>query len=181
MPASMSDGGSQLGAENRSDEVDGDSAGVPPLRKRKLLNHQPGAHPRPHHRRPRRRGPRVLAERKEQRTMTTQIQTGEREIVLVEDARIRPMMGLDILETLPSARIPYSLVDPFILVHEGVVPITPEWASLDTKHPHRGFDNLWYLIAGAASTGHSTGPDGAMERARLQTGSLLKLRTGRGV
>ncbi len=91
------------------------------------------------------------------------------------------MMGLDILEPLPSRDIPYRLVDPFILVHEGVVPITPEWASRDTKHPHRGFDNLWYLISGSASTGHSTGPDGTMERARLQTGSLLKLRTGRGV
>src|SRR6266511_6142204 len=91
------------------------------------------------------------------------------------------MMGLDILEPLPSARIPYPLVDPFILVHEGVVPITPERASLDTKHPHRGFDNLWYLIAGSASTGHSTGPSDTMERARLRTGSLLKIRTGRGV
>jgi len=91
------------------------------------------------------------------------------------------MMGLDILESLPSARIPYSLVDPFVLVHEGVVPISPERASLDTKPPHRGFDNLWYTVSGATSTGHSTGPGGAMERARLQTGSLLKLRTGRGV
>ena len=79
--------------------------------------------------------------------MTTQIETTEREVVLVEDAHIRPMMGLEILESLPSARIPYSQVDPFILVHEGVVPITPEWANLDTKHPHRGFDNLWYLVA----------------------------------
>lgn len=113
--------------------------------------------------------------------MTTQIETEQREIVLVEDAHIRPMMGLDILEPLPSRHIPYPLVDPFILVHEGVVPITPEWASMDTKHPHRGFDNLWYLIDGSASTGHSTGPGGTMERARLQTGSLLKLRTGRGV
>ena len=114
--------------------------------------------------------------------MTTQIEhRAEREVVLVEDAHIRPMMGLDILEPLPSARIPYAQVDPFILVHEGVVPITPEWANMDTKHPHRGFDNLWYLVAGSASTGHSTGPGGAMERARLQTGSLLKLRTGRGV
>ena len=52
---------------------------------------------------------------------------------------------------------------------------------MDIKHPHRGFDNLWYLVAGAGSTGHSTGPGGAMERVRLQTGSLLKLRTGRGV
>ena len=113
--------------------------------------------------------------------MTTQIETTEREVVLVEDAHIRPVMGLEILEPLPSARIPYAQVDPFILVHEGVVPITPEWASMDTKHPHRGFDNLWYLVAGSASTGHSTGPNGAMERAQLQTGSLLKLRTGRGV
>ena len=113
--------------------------------------------------------------------MATQIATAEREVVLVEDAHLRPVMGLDILEPLPSRRIPYSLVDPFILVHEGIVPITPEWANRDTGHPHRGFDNLWYLIAGEASTGHSTGPGGTMERARLRTGSLLKLRTGRGV
>ena len=112
---------------------------------------------------------------------TITIATADRDVILVEDAHVRPMMGLEILEPLPSRTIPYEKVDPFILVHEGVVPITPEWASRDTKHPHRGFDNLWYLIAGAASTGHSTGPDGAIERARLETGSLLKLRTGRGV
>jgi quercetin 2,3-dioxygenase len=113
--------------------------------------------------------------------MSTQIETNEREAVLLEDAHIRPVMGLDVLEPLPSRTIPYEQVDPFILVHEAVVPITEERASLDTKHPHRGFDNLWYLIAGEASTGHSTGPGGAMERARLQSGSLLKLRTGSGV
>jgi redox-sensitive bicupin YhaK (pirin superfamily) len=107
--------------------------------------------------------------------------TAEREIRLVADARIRPMMGINVLESLPHARIPYELVDPFILVHEATVPITPESASLDTEHPHRGFDNLWYLIEGSASTGHSTGPGGTMERARLQAGSLLKIRTGRGV
>ena len=113
--------------------------------------------------------------------MTTTVATTERDVTHVEDAHLRPMMGLDILEPLPSRSIPYEQVDPFILVHEGVVPITPEWASRDTKHPHRGFDNLWYLVSGSASTGHSTGPDGAIERARLETGSLLKLRTGRGV
>jgi quercetin 2,3-dioxygenase len=117
----------------------------------------------------------------EERTMTTRIDTAQREVVQVEDAHVRPMMGLDILEPLPSRTIPYPQVDPFILVHEGVVPITPERASMDTTHPHRGFDNLWYLISGAASTGHSTGPGGAMERARLEAGSLLKIRTGRGV
>jgi quercetin 2,3-dioxygenase len=110
----------------------------------------------------------------------TTIDTLEREVVLVEDAHTRPMMGLEILEPLPSARIPYSQVDPFILVHEGVVPAN-FGANVDTTHPHRGFDNLWYAIAGSSSTGHSTGPGGTMERARLETGSLLKLRTGRGV
>jgi quercetin 2,3-dioxygenase len=113
--------------------------------------------------------------------MTTQIDTAQREIVLVEDAHVRPMMGNSVLEPLPSRHIPYSLVDPFILVHEAVVRITPEQASMDTTHPHRGFDNLWYAISGSSSTGHSTGPGGAMERARLEAGSLLKLRTGRGI
>ena len=113
--------------------------------------------------------------------MATQIDTEQREAVLVEDAHIRPVMGLDILEPLPSSRIPYALVDPFILVHEAVVRITREQAGKDTKHQHRGFDNLWYAISGSSSTGHSTGPGGAMERARLEQGSLLKLRTGRGV
>jgi hypothetical protein len=117
----------------------------------------------------------------EQNIMATQVDTGEREVVLVEAAHIRPMMGLDILEPLPSRHIPYELVDPFILVHEGVVPITRERATLDTTHPHRGFDNLWYAVSGESSTGHTTGPGGAIERVRLEAGSLLKLRTGRGV
>jgi quercetin 2,3-dioxygenase len=55
-----------------------------------------------------------------------------------------------------------------------------DMANVDTKHPHRGFDNLWYVLEGSASTGHSTGPGGAMERARLSGGALLALRTGRG-
>ena len=98
--------------------------------------------------------------------MAIQINTEEREAVLVEDAHVRPVMGLNILEPLPSAHIPYRLVDPYILVHEGVVRITREQASLDTRHQHRGFDNLWYAISGSSSTGHSTGPGGAMERAQ---------------
>jgi redox-sensitive bicupin YhaK (pirin superfamily) len=117
----------------------------------------------------------------EERSMATRTDTAEREIRLIEPARIRPMMGIEVLESLPHARIPYALVDPFILVHEAVVPITPAMASLDTEHPHRGFDNLWYLLSGSGSTGHTTGPGGAIERARLRAGSLLKIRTGRGV
>ncbi len=109
----------------------------------------------------------------------TNIDIAERDVILVEDPRVRPIMGINVLETLPHERIPYPLVDPFILVHEGVVP-HDYGADVDTRHPHRGFDNLWYAVSGSTSTGHSTGPGGAMERARLETGSLLKLRTGRG-
>src|SRR5438093_9456142 len=53
-------------------------------------------------------------------------------------------------------------------------------ANLDTEHPHRGFDNLWYILKGSSSTGHTTGPGGAIERADLPEGSLLFLRTGSG-
>ena len=113
--------------------------------------------------------------------MATQIDTAQRQIVVVKDARIRPMMGNNVLESLPLAGIPYSIVDPYILVHEATVRITPEQANQDTTHPHRGFDNLWYAISGSSSTGHSTGPGGTMERAKLEEGSVLKVRTGRGV
>ncbi len=112
--------------------------------------------------------------------MSTKVETTAREAILVEDAGGREVMGLPILEPLPSARVPYAQVDPFILVHEGSFRLS-DLAGLDTRHPHRGFDNLWYAIEGSVSTGHSTGPGGTMERARLTEGSLLFLRTGRGV
>jgi redox-sensitive bicupin YhaK (pirin superfamily) len=97
----------------------------------------------------------------------------------VEDAALIRMMGFPVLEALPSRMVPYERVDPFILVHEGRMRLS-DVGKVDTKHPHRGFDNLWYVIEGSASTGHSTGPDGAIERARLSEGALLALRTGRG-
>jgi redox-sensitive bicupin YhaK (pirin superfamily) len=90
-------------------------------------------------------------------------------------------MGIDVLEPVPGPNVPYELSDPFILVHEAKVPITAERAQIDTTHRHRGFDNLWYILSGSARTGHSTVPDGAFERARLEAGDLLKIRTGRGV
>src|SRR3981081_758492 len=117
----------------------------------------------------------------EEKAMATQIETEPRDVVLFEDAPIRTMMGNQVLEALPSRHIPYSQVDPFILVHEAEVKVDPKQEAQDTTHPHRGFDNLWYAISGSSSTGHSTGPDGAFERARLDEGSLLFIRTGRGV
>src|SRR5438094_9690805 len=113
--------------------------------------------------------------------MATQVGTAQRPIVLVQHAPVRPMMGNLVLESLPLAGIRYSIVDPYNPVHEATTKITPKQANQDTTHPHRGFDNLWYAITGSSSTGHSTGPGGTMERAKLEEGSLLKVRTGRGV
>jgi quercetin 2,3-dioxygenase len=111
--------------------------------------------------------------------MTTEVETTGRDAVLVEDATRIRIMGFPVLEALPSRRAPYRQVDPFILVHEARLRLS-DAARVDTRHPHRGFDNLWYVLEGSASTGHSTGPGGAMERARLSKGALLALRTGRG-
>jgi quercetin 2,3-dioxygenase len=111
--------------------------------------------------------------------MQHQVEEASREAILVEDAHVRPMMGFEILEPLPTRSLPYARLDPFILVHEARFRLS-ELQDVDTKHPHRGFDNLWYILQGSASTGHSTGPDGAIERARLPEGALLALRTGKG-
>ena len=111
--------------------------------------------------------------------MNTQVETKRREAILVEDAARIRIMGFPILEALPSRSAPYEQVDPFILLHEARLRLS-DLANVDTRHPHRGFDNIWYVIEGSASTGHSTGPGGAMERARLNKGALLALRTGRG-
>jgi redox-sensitive bicupin YhaK (pirin superfamily) len=111
--------------------------------------------------------------------MDTQVETIRREAILVEDAASIRVMGFPVLEALPSRSVPYDQVDPFILLHEARLRLS-DLANVDTKHPHRGFDNIWYVIEGEASTGHSTGPGGAIERARLRKGALLALRTGRG-
>src|ERR687891_1103082 len=111
--------------------------------------------------------------------MEQKVEAVSRDAILVEDAHVRPMMGFEVLEPVPTRNAPYERLDPFILVHESRVKLS-ELADVDTKHPHRGFDNLWYILEGTASTGHSTGPGGAIERVRLSKGALLALRTGRG-
>jgi hypothetical protein len=98
---------------------------------------------------------------------------------VVSDRKMRPMMGLPVWEALPARDVPYELSDPYILLHEATLH-PAQMADMDTEHPHRGFDNLWYILKGSSSTGHTTGPGGAIERADLPEGSLLFLRTGRG-
>src|SRR5438128_11809941 len=89
------------------------------------------------------------------------------------------MMGNQALESLPLAGIPYSMVDPYSLVHEATVKISPEQANQDTIHPHRGFDNIWYAMSGSSSTRHGTGPGDTTERAKLEGRSVRKVRTRR--
>src|SRR2546426_6471749 len=111
--------------------------------------------------------------------MRQQVEEKARDAILVEEAALIRVMGMSVLEAVPSLGAPYERPDPFILVHEGRFRLS-EMSGKDTKHPHRGFDNLWYVLQGSASTGHTTGPGGSVERARLSEGSLLALRTGRG-
>jgi hypothetical protein len=121
----------------------------------------------------------MMRRKREMSDVRQAVEEKERDAIVVEDAALIRMMGFPVLEALPSRTIPYRQVDPFILVHEGRMRLS-DMQNVDTKHPHRGFDNLWYVIEGSASTGHNTGPDGAIERARLSEGALLALRTGRG-
>src|SRR5436309_12257813 len=121
----------------------------------------------------------LRTEIREMRNMRQEIEATERDALLVEDAALIRMVGRPVLEAVPSRGAPYGRTDPFILVHEGRFRLS-EMSGKDTKHPHRGFDNLWYVLQGSASTGHTTGPDGSVERARLSEGALLALRTGRG-
>jgi redox-sensitive bicupin YhaK (pirin superfamily) len=72
-----------------------------------------------------------------------------------EDAHIPPMMGFQILEPLPTRSVPYERVDPFILVHASRLRLS-ELNDVDTKRPHRGFDNLWCILEGSATTRRSS-------------------------
>ena len=76
------------------------------------------------------------------------------------DAASIRVMGFPVLEALPSRSLPYEQVDPFILLHEARLRLS-DLANVDTRHPHRGFDNLWYLRPASrmvrlrGSTGHT--------------------------
>jgi protein-disulfide isomerase len=86
--------------------------------------------------------------------MRQQVEQPARDATLVEDAARIRVMGFQVLEALPSRGAPYDRVDPFILVHEARIRLS-DATKVDTKHPHRGFDNLWYVLESSASTGPS--------------------------
>jgi len=79
------------------------------------------------------------------------------------------MMGVPILEALPSRAVPYERVDPFILVPRRSSPAVGPKGTWSPGIPTE-VDNLWYVLEGSVSTGHNTGLRGAMERPRLSEG-----------
>ena len=113
--------------------------------------------------------------------MATTTATIERDAVLVEDAHVRPMMGLEVLEPVPARNVPYELSTR---------------SSSSTRRPCRSTrsgrsSTPPIRIVGSTTSGTSSratrapatapAPAGSFERARLATGGLLKIRTGRGV
>src|SRR5213592_1720572 len=103
--------------------------------------------------------------------MRQAVEDTEREALLVEDAALIRMMGMPVLEALPSRAVPYERVDPFILVHEGRMRLS-DMKNVDTKHPHRGRETRRYEIQGSASAGHSPGRGGPLDRASHSEGAL---------
>src|SRR2546427_12268404 len=96
-----------------------------------------------------------------------------REASIVSDRHLRNIMGFPVWEALPARDEPYELSDPFRLVHAATLKSSPAIANLDTEHPHRGFDNLWYVLKGTTGTGHQRGPAGSIDRSRFPEGSPL--------
>ena len=68
--------------------------------------------------------------------MRQQVEETARDAILVEDAALIRMMGMPVLEALPSRAVPYERLDPFILVHEGRFRLS-EMAGKDTKQVRR--------------------------------------------
>ena len=64
--------------------------------------------------------------------MTQAVEARPREAVLVQDAALIRMMGLPVLEPVPSPAAPYELTDPFVLVHEARFRLS-QMAGKDTK------------------------------------------------
>src|SRR5687767_15300953 len=111
--------------------------------------------------------------------MNTKVETKSRDAIRVEEAAQIRVMGFPVLEALPSRSLPYDQVDPFILLHEARLRLS-DLANVDTRHPHRGFDNIWKWLEGWAGTGQATGPAGQMRGGRCGKGAFLGLGTERG-
>src|SRR5438093_4863881 len=81
--------------------------------------------------------------------------------------------GVPVTRALPSREATYPLVDPWLLLDEGKVESFGPGQF--PPHPHRGFEIITYVLAGAFSQEDSEGNAG-----EVRAGGLLRTTAGRG-
>ena len=81
--------------------------------------------------------------------------------------------GVAVRRALPSQHIPYSEVDPFLLLDDFTTE--PGGAGIP-EHPHRGQEIITYVLTGKVQHGDSTG-----NRAIAHAGGLQRITAGRGI
>jgi hypothetical protein len=105
--------------------------------------------------------------------------SGEGERVVERVLRPREVMegaGVMVRRALPSNEIPYSEVDPFLLLDVFDTSAAGSEGAHFPLHPHRGFEIITYLLAGAA--GHA---DDLGNKEVVRGGGLQKITAGRGI
>ena len=111
--------------------------------------------------------------------MRQETETRERDAVLVEDAALIRMMGMPVLEAVPSRGRRTNRPTPSSWCTRAVPPLGDGGQGHEASAP-RVRQPLVRARRARRAPVTRTGPGGSVERARLSEGSLLALRTGRG-
>ncbi len=84
--------------------------------------------------------------------------------------------GVLVRRALPSGRVPYSEIDPFLLLDFFDSSHPSFKGQAFPRHPHRGFEIITYLLSGEA--GHK---DDFGNSTVIRGGGLQKITAGRGI
>lgn len=84
--------------------------------------------------------------------------------------------GVLVRRALPSGKVPYSEIDPFLLL-DFFDSSHPSFEGLAfPRHPHRGFEIITYLLSGEAAHKDDSGNSTV-----IRGGGLQKITAGRGI